>query len=206
MTTDEIIEQAHQIYDEALTTTRKFTGATFNLQLINKVYKEICRRAKCYTGTDTITTVSETREYVKPTGCVSMRLVEYQDSNSYKYKLELIRANEITDEDSFPQAYYLDGLTQGYMGLDPIPDDAYTINRYFFKVPTDLTTGQTPSYVGTDWHHLVSIGLAAEWAKIDTSDSTGKAQRIPAVFENELQAYINWLEEGQNADQFIPVR
>jgi hypothetical protein len=206
MNTTEIEELAHQFYDEALTSTRKYTGLTFNLQLINKVYKEVCRRAKCYSDSDVITTVANTREYTKPTGYVAMRRVEYEDTNGYNSKLAIIRSNQINDTGGYPVSYYLDGLAQGKMGLDPIPDAVYTINRYFFKTPTaNLTEGQSPDLVDADWQYIIAWGLAAEWAQIDTSDVTGKAERIPVVFERELQRFINYIEEAQNQDEFIPI-
>jgi hypothetical protein len=199
----EIIELAQNLFDAATASGQKY-NSTLALQLGNIGNREICRRAYCSRTNDTLTTVSGTREYAYPTDFLSMQRVEYQDTAGNVYRLGTINPNDIYDATGIPSGYY---LLDSVMGFDLKPNDAYTINRYYFRGPSaDLMADQSPSLIPSQFHYVLADFIVYQFFKIDKSDVTGGLQKWMGFYEKDLKDMRDYLREGMNQDSFIPVK
>jgi hypothetical protein len=207
MTTDDIISESFNLFDE---TSDKSSPAskydsptrTWPLRQVNLGYAEICREARCSRTTDVLTTTANQREYTYPTGFVAMRSIDYNGLGKLTpVAYQNIEVSYLLNAVGIPIEYYLE---VDKMGINPIPADAYTLNRVYFDGPTaDLTLTDTPSKVPTAWHYLISYFLVAKMFAIDKGTDSERAIYWGNEYQSELTKFKNYLSSGMNADRAL---
>lgn len=204
MTVNDIIQDSLDLFDEPGTSRYNKDGSVLLRRIINRKYREVCRKSKCARTKDTFTTVSGTQEYSFPAGCVGIQRLEYLPIGLIRgKKMNLISFQEIGELQGTPSRYYIEGEK---IGLDPLPDAEYTITRWYFQTPTaELAGTDSPNLVPSDWQHVIAYGTVYELFKIDKGDTSQGALKWKAMYENELREMKEWLKNGVAADKLRDV-
>jgi hypothetical protein len=197
VTPNEAIALAYRLCDDDPNNPR--FDATAVLSIANSVYREVCRDCLTYPATGAITTVSGTREYSYPTGVAVIERAEWLPSGAtVGKKLVTTRFNRIQAMQGVPVYYYLRGIL---LGVDPLPDGAYTVNVWGYGVPTaDIGGAAEMSYIPTVWQEAVAYGIAARLMEIDQgidSQEYIKWARIFAAKKGEIRRFMHG---GNSAD------
>ncbi len=181
-------------------------GGAALYRIINRVYREVCRKTRCSRTSSSITTIANTREYALPSGCIALGRVEIIPTGyTTGYRIMPIRPTDISIYTGLPTNYYLAGAT--VIGLDPLPDGAYKVNLVYYTAPTtELTSTETPTLVPTAWHHVIVYGTVAMLFAIDQGDDGQGAVKWRALYEKELRDFKHFLGDGSNADVLPGVR
>jgi hypothetical protein len=208
MTVDEIWEDALVHFDEGSSGKYNSDGGALGKRIVNRVYREVCRDAKCGTRTsEDLTASTSSREIALPSGLILLERVLYKpDGYNRGYHLDRVKAtNDYNDESSGPPSYYYQ-IDTSYIGLVPFPDQAYTIPIVYRAGPAaELTGTQTPSLVPSDWHHVIVYGTVYQLFRIDNGDDGEGARKWAGLYRAELIALKNYLNEGCNGDQYAGV-
>jgi hypothetical protein len=201
MTVDEIFSDALAHFNEPNNSQFNKDSGALGRRIVNRVYREVCRRAHCAITTGTITTESGTREYSLPAGLVGLRRVE----EAAGHKLDRIDLDDISQNGGPPEKYYQLGAS--VIGFDPLPNGVYTVNLWYYLAPVDELAGaDTPVFVSPAWHHVITYGTVYQLFKIDKGDMSSGAVKWQAYYEEELQAFKRFLQEDSNADAYTGVR
>ena len=153
-TATQLISKAFNLFDESTDSKYEQSGnRTFALDMLNDGYQEVCRETHCYrTAAATIATVNGTREYALPDAFEKM---EFMYCNNIKLVPKYYNNIELSTAGiSQPLNYY---LKPGFVGFDPLPNDAYTITYSYFGGPSaDLTLDETPSLIPAKWQRILA--------------------------------------------------
>lgn len=206
MTVNEIWEDALIHFDESSTSKYNADGGVFGRRLVNRVYREVCRRAKCARASATLATAANTREVTLPSGCVALAKVLYKPTG-YRVGVQLDRVREGQfDEEAAGAPVYYYQIGPSAIGIVPLPDAVYSLPVHFYQGPTtELEGNDSPVLVATAWHHVIVYGTVYQLFRVDNGDDGQGAVKWRGLYEAELQEFKNYLKETCNADQYAGV-
>lgn len=196
MTPTEFITAARRKYNAVSDT---FFADAEILDLLYQVETEMAKYALTIESTDnSTTTVAGTRSYAIPTRCIAINRLTYDGQKLKKYSFreddEITLFDEGTTDQGTPLYYAFWGDN---VYLRPIPDDAKTLNFYYYKEPAVITvagTIETPSR----YHMDLVDGVVAEMAFKDMEYAAG--DRYRARFETHMIEARKWQRKRQRSD------
>ncbi len=195
-TLDQLIDNAYYLNDES-PSSHKYDYAASRIWG-NSLYKEICRDVLCSPTSGTITTVDGTREYDFPAGVGAIDSISYlATGDTVATPLDPTTFSKRQDVEGEPTRYYIKGKK---IGLECVPDDAYSLPYTGFAVPTaDLTGGQEPTLIDDDFQEVLSTGLVAKWMEVDKGMDSNEFLRWDASYQRAKMKYKMYLQSGVNA-------
>jgi len=193
-TANELLAKAFDLFDESGTSSRYEDDGnrTFALEMLNQGYMDVCRETRCYRTSSTISTTNGAQEYSLPDDFVSLEYASYSDYKLYP----IMRKNVSLGFFGEPVNYY---LVNGKMGIDPLPNGAYTISFSYYGGPSaDLTLEDSPILIPTMWQRILAYYVAMRLFSVDKgSDQAGFVQ-WKQIYEEELGKMENHFRgEGQ---------
>jgi hypothetical protein len=205
MITDEIISEAFNLFDETSdksSPSSKYDSIarTWPLRLTNTGYQEVCRETKCSRTSDTFNTVANQREYAYPTDFVAVHSLDYNGN----YRLNPVSYQRIDKDFSLnstgvPIQYY---LAADKLGIVPIPNTVYLINRMYFNSPAvDLILTESPTLVPTKYHYVISYYVTMKLFEVDKGADSNRAIMWKRMYEEELAKMRVYFSSGMNADR-----
>lgn len=141
---------------------------------------DLCTRVKCYERvSSSTTTVAGTAEYTKPSGCIEIRQMTYDNQKLERMDQREFFAQNLTGTTAIqgrPTHYILWGNT---VTLFPTPDEAKTLKIWFTSEPVTVTSGTDISTIcPPQFHPRLVNGVVYYMVLKETEDP-----RIP-IFEN----------------------
>lgn len=196
MTLEEIISDAFDLFDEPVSSYGKYyqDNGVLIKRIINRVYRDVCRKTLCSRATTIITTQPGVREYSLPNDFIAVKKVTLND-----IPLDTIYEQDAIHTGGQPVSYYL--ALNKFIGLEPAPDTVYNLSVVYFNGPTkDLQSGESPALVPADFHYVISEGAVAYLMKIDKTDLSSGFTKWNAIYQNSLNELREYLNNGTNAD------
>jgi hypothetical protein len=200
-TIHEIIVDAFDMFDEPITSIGKYNqnNLTLTTRLANRIYVEVCKETLCSLEEQTITTVNGTRLYPLPINFVAVKKIIYND-----IPLDNIYENEAVLSGGEPTEYFL--VLDKYIGINPKPDQTYTLTLSYFNKPINqLTVYDIPSLVPNDYHYVISEGIVAQLMKYDKGDLSNGFIKWQGIYKSSLEKMAAYFKTGTNADAFYNV-
>jgi hypothetical protein len=153
-TSDELISKSFRMFDEETDSKYEQDGdRTTALEYLMDGYFEICLETQCSQTSETITTISGTREYNLPSDHIATYKVYQPSEYRFLYPCYYNNENIAVNQQGCPGKYY---LTPSKIGFNVIPDSAYEFTHEYFNGPTEeLVLGDTPSLIPTIWQARV---------------------------------------------------
>lgn len=204
----DLYDDAQQYFDEPSRSKFSKDSGTLAYKILNRLYKEICRKTRCKRDSGNFSLTADTREYSFPSSSVNGgKIIEFQrvtyrgDGWTQGNELELLPDFNLIDEaennQGIPRRYY---ITNDKIGFSPLPDDSYDIYWWGFVGPNaDLTSSESPDLIPEDFHYILSDGLVYWFFRIDKGDTSGGAQTWSAIYQEglrELKRYSEGLDNG----------
>lgn len=164
----EIQDRVLDLISKSDSTTRNRIKNWINMGYYNFVLRELWPFREV---SDTIPTVSGTQEYTLSSefsdiDAQNILAVSIQGTSSRKLtywpfnQLRLSQPDFDSEGTSLPERYYLRG---GKIGFWPAPNDAYTINVDYYKVPTELSADSDEPIIPLAYRqYLVQFALSKE--------------------------------------------
>ena len=110
--------------------------------------------------------------YNAPSGTLVIRAIKMTDSNNMWYleKVDQTMLDEYTQDTANNKGkpkYWAnydggDGSGSGYFKIAPAPDDSYTIEAEYLKMPTGLSSGNTSTYISKRFGNGLLYGCLVE--------------------------------------------
>lgn len=147
---------------------------------VNEGYEDVLSRTQCKIIAGTLTTSGNEWKYELPTEILAVTEVWVEDSDGQTIAFERtteehilrLRAGITTEAGS--QIRYFATAGANFLLLWPTPTTSQTIHILYVPRPTALSaTGDSPSYVPSEWHKAIEYYML--WQAADAEDSN-KAQ------------------------------
>lgn len=205
MIADEIISEAFNLFDETSdksSPSSKYdsTSRFWPLRLVNTGYREVCQETHCSRISDTFNTVAGQREYDYPNDFVALHSLDYNGN----YRLNPVSYQRIDKDFSLsstgvPIQYY---LAADKLGIVPIPNSIYLINRTYFNGPAaDLTLTESPDLVPIKFHYVISYYVTMKLFEVDKGADSNRALMWKRMYQEELAKMRVYFSSGMNADR-----
>lgn len=214
-TFSELYAEALGNFDEPSRSKFSKDSGTLAYRLLNRLYREVCRKTQCTRDSSYFATEANTREYAFPSSTVDggkiidFQRVTYRESGwtqgaKLKRLPDFNRIDEAENNVGPPRRYY---ITNEKIGFSPLPNAAYNIYWWGIVGPSaDLTSGETPSLIPADFHHVLSDGLAYWFFRIDKGDTSQGAQVWRAIYEEGLRDLEDYSKGLVSGDLYPGVR
>ena len=205
-TLDELIDDAYDLNDEA--PGDGHYDYPVSRIIGNRGYKAVCRRGKCAKQPFTLTTVIGTREYAFPDTdagkIVAVRLVKYLATGATDaVPLDIISINRVNTWRGSPAKYYINDT---YVGVDPIPDGAYSLPCEGYEGPSaDIAGGIEPDFIPDDWQWVLSYFIVRGWAEMDEGKDPQTFIKWNSLYEEALGEMVSYFKTGTNAGRLPAV-
>jgi hypothetical protein len=159
----------------------------------NEAIRVMTESSGCARNTTTITTVALTRTV--PIYCHKCLALEYAGKSLIK--ITPLQAGHAKLDGAAPQYWFEFG---GYVGIEPVPAEAYALTMYYIDKPTELSLTTDVPNIPYSLHGLIQYYVVSR--ALEQDKKPAEAMQYMNMFRNELDfmsknLLIN-VPDGQN--------
>ena len=157
-------------------------------RLANDAERDVAIRSGCIKVIDTLTCAVDTR-LVAFTG-YKVGYLEYITDGLGLMKTFPSQLGRIPTDGTAPEKWFESGSN---VGIEPMPDEKYTLSAYIHDYPSAEMTGANAPKVPAYAHFLIILKTLA--LALEKEKRYGQALQINSIYENGLEFLTNDIEE-----------